>query len=182
MKRTYRCVVAASALIFVVGFFSPSRAEVASSSPSDFKVKSVLEVTGDPLSAFQKFTSKLGVWWNPEHTYSGNSANMSIDAKAGGCFCEKLGASGGVVHMTVLYTDPGKTLRMSGGLGPLQSMSVVGVLTVAFTANGPNTKVEINYAVGGPASQGLDKLAAVVDQVLTDQWGRFARYANTGKP
>jgi hypothetical protein len=37
---------------------------------------------------------------------------------------------GGVRHMQVVYVDPGKTLRMIGGLGPLQSMAATGSMTV----------------------------------------------------
>src|SRR5687768_18231554 len=55
-------------------------------------------------------------WWNGEHTYSGNPANLSLDPVAGGCFCEAVpGAGGGpagqVEHMRVIYLAPYSTLR-----------------------------------------------------------------------
>ena len=63
-------------------------------------------------------------------------ANMRIEPKPGGCFCEAVPAgrrSGGEIeHMRVIYVAPGSTLRMSGGLGPLQSEAVTGVLTMTL--------------------------------------------------
>jgi len=29
-------------------------------------------------------------WWNSEHTFSGSAANLALDARAGGCWCETL--------------------------------------------------------------------------------------------
>lgn len=84
--------------------------------------------------------------------------------------------------MTVIFANPGQLLRMIGGLGPLQSMAVTGVMTVTFTTNPEGTRVEISYAVGGQPSHRLDKLAPAVDQVLGAQWERFARFVDTGKP
>ncbi|HEX7915316.1 MAG TPA: hypothetical protein VF497_06160, partial [Rudaea sp.] len=60
-------------------------------------------------------------WWDSNHTYSGNASNLSLDARAGGCWCEQLADGGSVQHMTVLTAMPGRMLRLSGGLGPLQA-------------------------------------------------------------
>ena len=51
---------------------------------------------------FDALTDDVGRWWNPEHSYSGVAANFSIDARAGGCFCERL-KDGSVAHMTVVF-------------------------------------------------------------------------------
>src|SRR4051812_41820336 len=59
-------------------------------------------------------------WWSSDHTYSGDAKNLHLDARAGGCWCEKW-PGGSVQHMSVLLAMPGKQLRLSGGLGPLQS-------------------------------------------------------------
>jgi hypothetical protein len=71
----------------------------------------------------------------PSHTFSGNAHNLSIEEKAMGCFCEKLPDGGGVSHMEVVYFAPGKTLRLSGALGPLNTWAapVDGVLEEQFT-------------------------------------------------
>lgn len=149
---------------------------------SGFTITHTVLVHGTPAQAYQAFTGKVGSWWDPEHTYSGKAANLTIDAKPNGCFCEKIGPSSGITHMTVVYADPGKVLRLTGGLGPLQQMGVAGAMTLHFTAKDGNTEVVFTYAVGGYSPQGLDKLAQVVDQVLVGQLERYERFASAAKP
>jgi len=160
----------------------PALASVANSSPQEFTIKHTLQVRGTASAAYQAFTAQIGSWWDPDHSYSGKASNLSLDARATGCLCEKLASNGSVTHMTVIFADPGKLLRMNGGLGPLQSMAVTAVMTVTFTTLSEGTRVEITYAVGGQPSHGLDKLAPAVDQVLGGQWERFTRFVETGKP
>jgi hypothetical protein len=155
---------------------------VVSSSPQEFTIKHTLQVRGTASAAYQAFTAQIGSWWDPAHSYSGQASSISLDARANGCLCERLASNGSVTHMTVIFADPGKLLRMNGGLGPLQSMALTGVMTVTFTTIPDGTRVEITYAVGGQPSQGLDKLAPAVDQVLGGQWTRFTRFVETGKP
>src|SRR5262245_53478787 len=95
-------------------------AKVTDAAPGGFTIKHAFQVNKTPAAAYALFTTKLGTWWDSEHTYSGKSENMSLDVRPNGCFCEKLGAQSSIVHMTVIYADPGKILRMTGGLGPLQ--------------------------------------------------------------
>jgi len=161
---------------------APALATVVNSSPQEFTVKHTLQVSGSASAAYQTFTAQIGSWWDPAHSYSGQASNLSLDARANGCLCEKLTANGSVTHMIVIFANPGQLLRMTGGLGPLQSMAVTGVMTVTFTTIPAGTRVEITYAVGGQPSQGLDKLAPAVDQVLGTQWARFTRFVDTGKP
>jgi hypothetical protein len=157
-------------------------ASVVNSSPQEFTIKHTSQVRGTTSAAYQAFTAQIGSWWDPAHSYSGQASNISLDARANGCLCEKLPSNGSVTHMTVTFADPGKLLRMNGGLGPLQSMAATGVMTVTFTTIPGGTRVEITYAVGGQPSQGLDKLAPAVDQVLGGQWERFSRFVDSGKP
>ena len=51
-----------------------------------------------------------------------DAKNLSIDARPGGCFCEKLPNGGGVEHARVVYVAPREVLRLSGALGPLQGV------------------------------------------------------------
>ena len=155
---------------------------VTSSSADGFTIEHSFEVRATAALAYQAFTEKIGRWWGPEHTYSGNSQNMAIEARANGCFCERWGAGAGIVHMTVLYVDPNKTIRFSGGLGPLQEMAVSGVMTVDFMEEGGRTKVLFKYAISGRAALELDKVAPLVDRVLVEQMNRFESFVDTGKP
>ena len=72
---------------------------------------------------------KVGRWWDEEHTYSGDARNMALDARPGGCFCEKIPGKGAIEHMRVIYVSKNEVLRLSGGLGPLQESGVTGTLT-----------------------------------------------------
>ena len=79
------------------------------------------------------------------------------------------GAAGAGFWMTVIYADPGKLLRMSGALGPMQEAGVTGTLTFELKAAGEGTQITLSYSAGGYFQGGLQALAAPVDQVLGAQ-------------
>ena len=110
-------------------------------------------------------------WWDPAHTYSGDAAQLTLDPRAGGCWCETLADGGSVEHLRVLFVQPRRTLRLGGGLGPLQSMPVTGILTFALKPAGAGTDLTITYSVAG--GDGLGALAKPVDGVLGGQWARL---------
>jgi hypothetical protein len=156
-------------------------AEVAESSAAGFTVKSSLSINAVPDEVYRRLL-RVGDWWNPEHTYSGDSHNLSIEEKAGGCFCEKLPNGGSARHMEVLLLIPGKTLRMGGGLGPLQGIGAVGSMTIQLSPDGSCTKLNMTYAVSGYLSAGMNTWAAPVDAVLTGQFIRLKNYVERGDP
>jgi uncharacterized protein YndB with AHSA1/START domain len=121
----------------------------------------------------------IPMWWDPAHTWSGAARNLSLDARAGGCFCEKLAGGGSVQHARVVFVQPGKLLRLDGALGPLQEMPVTGVLTFALEPDGPGTRITMTYKVSGDLAARAAKLAPVVDQVLNAQIARLRNLANT---
>jgi hypothetical protein len=128
--------------------------------------------------AYASLVRHIGEWWEAEHTYSGDSKNLTLVAEPGGCMCEALPNDGSVQHGTVVNVVPGQLVRLSAALGPLQEMGVSGSLTWQFErAAAAETKVTLTYAVGGYAPGGLDKLAAVVDMVMTRQLNRLADHA-----
>src|ERR1700704_6205463 len=108
---------------FLILGSSAAFADVVDSAPNGFTVKVAADAAAPAARVYQALTQQIASWWDKAHTWSGNAAYLSIDARPGGCFCEKL-PNGGVQHMTVLYADPGKLLRLSGGLGPLQDLAV----------------------------------------------------------
>lgn len=153
-----------------------AHAEVVTSAPGGFIVKQVMSVPVAPDVAYRKFVD-IGGWWTPEHTFSGDARNLTIRARPDGCWCEKLPDGGFVRHMAVIYAAPGKTLRFSGGLGPLQEMAVSGAMQIAFEADGPSTNVTMTYAVGGYSPNGLGPIAPLVDGVLGQQMLRYREFA-----
>ena len=113
-------------------------------------------------------------WWNSEHTWSGNAANLSLQPVAGGCFCEKLPPGGSVQHLRVIYVQPAKLLRMSGALGPLQGEAVSGTLTVTLEPARRGTKIAFDYVVGGFMHMPIAQMAPAVDGMVGEQLSRLA--------
>ncbi|HTE42343.1 MAG TPA: hypothetical protein VK629_16085, partial [Steroidobacteraceae bacterium] len=124
----------------------------------------------------------VGRWWDSEHTYSGDSRNLTLDPSVGGCFCEKLGLYAGAQHMTVIYAQPPKMLRLSGGLGPLQEFAVTGSLTWTIEVAGGGSRINLIYTAGGYADRPLGEWAPLVDSVLATQVQRLGRFISTGNP
>lgn len=153
-----------------------AQAEVVTSAPGGFVVKQVMSVPVTPDIAYRKFVD-IGEWWTPGHTFSGDAHNLSMRARPGDCWCEKLPDGGFVRHLDVIYAAPGKMLRFSGGLGPLQEMAVTGAMTVGFEADGPSTTVTMTYSVGGYSPNGLGPIAPLVDGVLGQQMLRYREFA-----
>jgi uncharacterized protein YndB with AHSA1/START domain len=116
-------------------------------------------------------------WWPADHTWSGKRESLSIDATAGGCYCERW-AGGSAEHGSVIMAIPGKLLRLSAALGPLQEMAVSGVLTITLAAQDGVTVADVSYRVSGDAAHKLDELAPIVDQVLGQQFAAFAGNAS----
>jgi hypothetical protein len=151
---------------------SPVAAEVKSASNSGFEVERKAIVFAPPAEVYGRI-ARIGTWWNVAHSYSGKAANLSLETRAGGCFCEKLDNGGSVEHMRVVYADPARGLRLQGGLGPLQSEAVNGTLSWSFKSVQGGTALTQNYVVAGTARGGLQIFAAPVDQVLGDQFDRL---------
>jgi uncharacterized protein YndB with AHSA1/START domain len=146
--------------------------EVADSAAGGFTVKVTEQIAASPAAVYKQLI-RVGEWWNPRHTFSGDAHNLSIEEKAGGCFCEKLPDGGGVRHMQVIHIAPGKTLVMSGAIGPLQSLAATGTMAFQLAPNGDGTKLTVTYAVAGYLPAGMNTWAAPVDSVITEQVGRL---------
>ena len=65
---------------------TPALADPTADSSSGFTSSFRAEIKTLPAQAWGAIV-QLPRWWNPSHTYSGNAANLSLDAQAGGCGC-----------------------------------------------------------------------------------------------
>jgi uncharacterized protein YndB with AHSA1/START domain len=177
-----RLLIAAALALTTSAALSPQAgAEVVDATPNGFEVKrtAVLNAPADKVYAA---LSQPSQWWNKDHTWSGSAANLSLAPMAGGCFCEKLPKGGSVMHMTVVFAQPGQALRLSGALGPLQTTGATGHLAWILSEKDGQTTLTQTYDVGGYMKGGLDKLAPIVDKVLGEQFDRLKAYAETGSP
>jgi uncharacterized protein YndB with AHSA1/START domain len=173
----------------IAGFFAagaliaaPAAAEVKSATDTEFELVITETVKAPPETLWTTLTAPSR-WWNKDHSWSGDAANFALDPKAGGCFCEALPKGGSVEHARVIFAQPGAMLRLSGGLGPLQSFPVTGVLTFTLKpAPGGASALEVRYAVAGRIGMpgGTAQIAPLVDKVLTQQVSGLKRAAETG--
>jgi hypothetical protein len=170
-------VLAVSCAIGLCSVSAAGHAAVLAAGAGGFLVREEVRFAGTPALAWQHLMD-VGSWWSPEHTYSGKSSNLSITLGPGpgGCWCEKLDNGGFVRHLEVVLVMPPKTLRLSGGLGPLQAMGVSGALTFTLKGETPGTTTVVaEYAVSGYSRAGLTQLAGTVDGVLGEAMARFAK-------
>ena len=156
-------------------------AEVLDSSASGFTVKETIEIQAPRQDVYARIF-RVGDWWEAAHTYSHDPRNLSIEEKAGGCYCEKLPDGGGVKHMEVVHLEPSKVILLHGAIGPLAYMAATGSMTIQLSASSGGTKVEVTYAVSGYRATGLASLASVIDGVLNTQFTRLKNVIEKGDP
>jgi uncharacterized protein YndB with AHSA1/START domain len=160
----------------------PLRGEVIESTAADFLVRNTAAINAPPAKVYTALTDGVGRWWDPAYTLSNDARNLSLDAKPGGCFCERLPDGGGLEHMRVIYASPGKLLRLTGAIGPLQEAALTGTMTWNLLQAGGGTTVELSYAVGGFRAGGFRDITTVVDGVLRGQLARLKAFVETGRP
>ena len=160
------------------------RAEVKSAAGDGFLIVHARRVEAVPAKVYAAMAA-IDRWWNAEHSYSGNAANLSLKAEAGGCFCERW-PDGEVEHGRVIMALRDRLLRLQTSLGPLQGRAVNGVLTFQLkpddASGGKATLLTLTYTVNGASASALDQSAPAVDRVLGEQFTRLATYIETGKP
>ena len=178
-------------LVFVV-FPLLCQAEVKEVGDNGFTVSHTISTPASPAQSWQVMTGHIDTWWDPAHSWSGDSKNLYITAEAGGCFCERLpadgeGTAGGVEHLRIIYINPPHELRFDGSLGPLQSMSLHGrmIWTVKAAQAGSaagsapestqGSTITFTYMVHGALQGGFAGLAPAVDGVIGLQLNHLAQ-------
>ena len=178
MKHLFGSLAAALALSITTS----ASAKVMQVSDQGFLIVVSALVPANADDSWKALTAPSG-WWSKDHTFSGDPANLYIDSQATGCFCELLPLPknaaegqrrGSVQHMRILYSSPGKVLRLSGGLGPLQSEAVNGTWTILMKPEKDGTRILWEYVVGGYMRYKADQIAPVIDAVLSEQLASLA--------
>jgi hypothetical protein len=175
-RRLAGWTVVLSALVAV-----PAAAKVQQANERGFVVQFTVSVPAAPDKVWDELINP-GDWWDSDHSFSGDAANFTLDARPGGCFCETLpGATagapprGGVEHMRVVYVEKPRAIRLRGALGPLQADAVIGTLTFQLKpGEDSGTRIVAEYVVGGFMRAPVDAVSVSVDKVLGQQIERLA--------
>ncbi len=167
--------MALGALLLMAQF---AQAEIVSSGETGFSLKVVVTSRASAEDAYLAFT-QIDRWWDPNHTYTGDAANLTLNLRPGGNFVETLPGIGFVTHLELAYVEPGSEIRLLGGLGPLQPMGAHGAMTVTFRDIEGGSEITMLYNVVGYSAEGMKKFAPVVDAVQAQQMRRLATYANS---
>ena len=168
--------------VLLLSGIGSAQAEIVNAGPNGFSIRHVAEAPGVAPPLVWAALSDVAKWWHPEHTYSGDARNLTLDPQVRGCFCEKLGLYAGIEHARVVYAEAAKVLRLNGALGPLQNFGVNGSMTWQIDPAAGGSRITLTYNVGGYADRPLSEWATIVDEVLGGQLQRLARFVSSGNP
>jgi uncharacterized protein YndB with AHSA1/START domain len=169
-----------SLIVLALLSVAPARAEVVDVAQNGMEIKQVVHIAAPP----EKVWAALIVparWWSSDHSVSGDAANITIDPRVGGCWCEKLPNGGGVVHMEVTHIAPPKTLVFRGALGPFYNLAADGALSYTIAASGAETDLTLVFRAGGYVKEGFQKWAQPVDDVFAQQMGNLKKHLETAR-
>lgn len=175
MKHAVLAILAAAALT------APARAEVVSAEAGGAVIRETFTVDVPAARVFAAMMEPRR-WWNGDHTFSHDVANLYVDTRNGGCLCERLPNGGHVRHLSVVYFEPGREIRFEGGMGPMQTSGTTGHMAWRITESGGHTTVTWIYALGGYWPGGIAAFAPAVDGMLGEQTTRLRNYLTTGRP
>lgn len=157
----------------------PAAAEITARGEDGFSLSFERPLTA-PDAAVLAALGRPADWWSDAHTYSGAAANLSVDLRPGGCWCEAL-PDGGVKHGETLMVWPDQRLvRFAAPFGPLQAMGADAVLTVSWTGGeGARRVLKWTFVVAGP---GVGAAAEPVEAVIGEQFNRLADHLDRIEP
>lgn len=163
-----RTIALAAATLILSG---PAAAEITARSDAGFTLSFERPVPASP-QAILEAVGHPERWWSSAHTYSGDAANISVDLRPGGCWCETL-PGGGVKHAEAVLVWPNQNMvRFEAPFGPLQGIGADAVLTMSWTpVEGQTTRrLRWTFVVNGPGSGAM---ADAVHTVMDEQFGRL---------
>ncbi|MEM7097518.1 MAG: hypothetical protein AAF541_04600 [Pseudomonadota bacterium] len=168
-------------MIGYIIFVPVALAKVTAVDERGFISEHVLVVKAAPDAALRALMQDVHRWWDASHSFGGSASSFRIDDRAGGCFCEEVEGGVSVEHMRVVNVQPGRSLTLIGGLGPMQAMALSGSMTFQFKDHPEGSELHYRYSVGGYLPEGMPGLADAVDRVQLAQLERLAAYISTGK-
>lgn len=161
-------------IVLGVSLAVPAHAEVTERHADGFTLRMSTSVNAGWGQAFFA-VGDVARWWNAEHSYSGDAANLSMELRPGACFCEAMPDGTTFEHGRVVAIDQRREVRLDAPLGPLKGMATRADLVFGWNNTiGADQVLTLTYVVEG---EGLGGFADPVDQVLTDQFQRWADWA-----
>ncbi len=148
-------------------------AEIVSIGPGGFTSSHSVTVEADAETVYTAIT-QIEKWWNPDHSWTLKAENLYLDARPGGCFCERLPDGGGVEHLRIIYLAPGKEIRFEGALGPLQGLPTSGRMIWKIEPADAGSTITFTFHVFGFMDGGFEGLAPAVDGVVAEQLKRLS--------
>lgn len=174
MKRLSLAVFASTMSLVA----APASAEVSSRADDSFTLTYERRVDASADTVFSAL-ARPAAWWSDAHTYSGSAANIRMDLRPGGCWCEDL-PGGGVKHAEAVLVWPERNMvRFDAPFGPLQALGADAVLTVTW-APAPEDRGRLlkwTFVVVGP---GAGALADPVEAVMAEQFERLVSHLSAG--
>ncbi len=167
-------------LLIILLLTSPAAASVVETGPNGFAIEQTMIIKA-PVEKVYATLIQPALWWSSAHTFSGNAKNLSLDAKAGGCFCETW-PGGSVEHSHVVFVSPNNVLRLRGVLGPFQAQGVDGALSFILSTDQDGTKLVLQNILGGFMKGGFGPWPERADGMLAEQMGRLKNVIETGTP
>lgn len=172
-----RILLATAFAFALTGLAGTASAAVKSAAEGRLELENTVTVDAAPDKIYAAI-GQIGSWWDPAHSYGGK---MTLELKPGGCFCET-SPGGGVKHGEVVMAMPGKFVRLSAPLGPMQDWGVAAAMTFELKpAEGGRTTVVMSYKASG-FSAGQLQAAPGIDGVVGGQLTRLKAYVETGEP
>lgn len=169
-------VIAPLAAAVAVLIATPAVAEIQSRSDNGFTLTFSQRVAAAPDAIYGRI-GDVGSWWSGEHSYSGRAANLSLELKPGGCWCEAL-PGGGVKHAEVVLAWPAqRMLRLDAPFGPLQDTAGLAILTMTWkeAEGGGARTLNWTYRVEGT---GVGRFAEAVHGVMQTQFANLTARLN----
>ena len=157
---------------------TPAAAEVVERSADHFVLRYAVALEASPAD-FIDALEHIGEWWNPAHTYSGNSRNLSLALDPGTCFCEAMPDGSAFDHGGVYEYDPGTGVLIDAALGPLRGKTTLSNWSIGWTGANRGTELVMSYVVRG---EGLGAMADGVDSVMGEQFQRMVHFVEYGEP
>lgn len=157
----------------------PAAAEIVERHNDGFTLRMSAPASAGWIQAFVA-VGDVQLWWNADHTVSGDASSLTLPLEPGACFCERLDDGSTFEHGRVVSLDPRHGVWLEAPLGPLKDQATQASLTFGWNdTNGSDQILTLTYVVEG---EGLGVMAGPVDQVLTDQFARWIAHAPRIRP